>query len=233
MKRLIKRFVSLFGFQITRIHRSNINYQEIFKKFSDYTMIPSDNYVDNLKLCEKYKFLEGDIVECGTWKGGMIAGIAEVLGDTNRTYFLFDSFEGLPLAKIIDGESAINWQNNKESEAYYDNCSADILYAKEAMRLSRVKNVQIIKGWFNQTLPGFNKNNRIAILRLDGDWYESIMECMEYLYPYVVKNGLVIIDDYYIWDGTSRAIHNYLAKINSTSKIYTLCTGIAYIIKNE
>lgn len=233
MKKLIKQIFYLLGFQISRKNKPNYFYQEIYNKYKNFTMIPSQSYIENLKFCDKYKSLEGDVVECGTWKGGMIAGIADVLGDYGRTYYLFDSFEGLPSAKIIDGEAAINWQKNKESETYYNNCTADIIEAEEAMRLSKAKNVQIIKGWFNETLPKFDHSNRIAILRLDGDWYESILVSMEFLYPLVVKNGIVIIDDYYFWDGASRAIHYYLNKINSSSKIYTLCKGIAYIIKNE
>lgn len=196
-------------------------------------MIPLENYVKNIKICEKHKFLAGDIVECGTWKGGMIAGIAEIMGETDRTYFLFDSFEGLPKAQPIDGEAALKWQQDTGSEYYHDNCKASIYDASEAMSLTRVKNVQIIKGWFKDTLPSFNIENGIAVLVLDGDWYDSIQECLKYLYPQVVRNGLVIIDDYYVWDGTSKAVHNYLNSINSPSKIYTLCDGIAYIKKRE
>jgi O-methyltransferase len=196
-------------------------------------MTPLQDYVENLKICDRFRLLEGDIAECGTWKGGMIAGMAEVLGDNNRTYFLFDSFEGLPEAKPIDGEAALKWQRNTESETYHNNCKAELSDAREAMSLSGIQNFQIIKGWFHDTLPSFNSENKIAVLRLDGDWYESISECLKYLYPLVIKNGLIIIDDYYVWDGVAKAVHHYLNEINSAAKIYTLCNGIAYIIKKE
>jgi O-methyltransferase len=231
MKRIIQKIIKIFGFRLTRVSRQEINYQEIYQKYKNYTMIPSLSYIENLKICEKNKFLAGDVVECGTWKGGMIAGIADILGGKDRTYYLFDSFEGLPLAKNIDGEAALTWQNNTDSIGYYDNCKADINDALEVMNLAKIKNPQIIKGWFSETLPMFRTNNKIAFLRLDGDWYESILESLENLFPQVVTNGLIIIDDYYVWEGTSRAVHFYLNNINSKSKIFTLCDGIAYIVK--
>ena len=70
-------------------------------KFRDYTMIPQGTYCENLILMDKVEGLPGVIVECGTWKGGMIAGIVAILGD-EKEYLLFDSFEGLPPAKEID-----------------------------------------------------------------------------------------------------------------------------------
>lgn len=233
IKKLTKKIFGHFGYHIYSIENQNNSYYEVFKKFEDYTMIPSHSFIENLKLCKKYSFIKGDIAECGTWKGGMIAGIAEIMGNIDRTYYLFDSFEGLPLAKKVDGRAAILWQNDTKSPTYLDNCSADISHAEQAMNIANAKDVKIIKGWFNQTLPLFKSNRGISILRLDGDWYDSILDCMNYLYPQVVKNGLIIIDDYYVWDGTSRAIHDYLTKINSSSKIYTLCNGIAYILKDE
>ena len=116
---LHKQYVKLKNRKLLFIH-------EIFK---DYTMIPKETYIQNLSLIEKFKDLEGCIVECGTWRGGMIGGIAALLGD-KRNYFLFDSFEGLPKAKQIDGESANNWQNDVDSPYYFNNCKAEISFAE-------------------------------------------------------------------------------------------------------
>lgn len=92
------------------------------------------------------------------------------------------------------------------------NGGAEQAEAEKAMSLSKATDVNIVKGWFKDSLPSFLKEEKIALLRLDGDWYESIMDCMELLYPNVVTGGLIIIDDYYTWDGCSRAIHDYLSK---------------------
>ena len=210
---------------------SYLKNKEIFEKYKDYTMIPNIFYIDNLELSSLVKNIEGDVVECGVWRGGMVAGIAEILGK-ERTYRLFDSFEGLPEAKEIDGKSAVNWQKNKEGRFYYDNCAAEEKYAREAMNLSGASKIEIVKGWFNETVFK-NSVQKIALLRLDGDWYESTMTCLEAFYPKIVTNGVIIIDDYYQWDGCSRAVHDYLSKNGITDRIYQSKQGVAYIIKNK
>ena len=186
-------------------------YKRIYQKYRKYTMVPFENFAVNLELCEKYKDTEGCVIECGVWRGGMSASMAEILGN-NRTYYLFDSFEGLPDAKEIDGKEALQWQKDKNAPNYFNNCTAEIEFAQEAMSLSKADKVEIIKGWFNETLPSATINEPIAVLRLDGDWYDSTMDCMENLYPKVIEGGLVLMDDYYFWDGFSKAIHDYLSK---------------------
>ena len=87
-------------------------------------MIYEAMYVDNLELCARFAAVPGCVVECGVWRGGMVAGIAEVLG-ASRDYFLFDSFEGLPPAREeLDGVSAVAWQKDSRSPAHYNNCTA-------------------------------------------------------------------------------------------------------------
>src|SRR5262245_56209690 len=110
---------------------------KIYRKYKDYTMVNVDHYLDNLRLAAKCSALPGDVVECGVWKGGMIGGIAEVLG-TGPKYYLFDSFEGLPLVRDIDGEAAKAWQADAGSPGYFDNCRADEAFAVEAMSLANV-----------------------------------------------------------------------------------------------
>src|SRR5215472_12517738 len=93
--------------------------KQIYQKFRDYTMIPEPFYVDNLVLAGRMLEVPGCVVECGVWRGGMSGGIAEVMGPS-REYFLFDSFEGLPCAREIDGPAARAWQANVKSPGYYD-----------------------------------------------------------------------------------------------------------------
>ena len=193
-------------------------------------MIPEDLFLNNLLLIDNFKSIEGCVVECGVWRGGMIASISEILG-TDRDYYLFDSFEGLPLAKQIDGIAANNWQKDIESEYYFDNCKAEMSYAEKAMKLAGQNNFQLIKGWFSDTLPSFKPNLPIAILRLDGDWYDSTMDCLVNLYPLVKVGGIVIIDDYYVWDGCSKAVHDYLSVNKLNEKIFSNGNGLCYIVK--
>ncbi len=205
--------------------------KEIFKKYKDYTMIPEMSYIDNLEVANMAKSISGDVVECGVWRGGMIAGISEIL-KSKRKYWLFDSFEGLPPAEKIDGEVAIKWQNNTEGKYYYDNCKAEEDFANRAMSMALISNKELVKGWFKDTV--FKSDiKEIALLRLDGDWYESTMVCLEAFYPKVGNGGIIIIDDYYFWDGCSKAVHDYFSKYSISDRIQQSPNGIAFIVKNK
>lgn len=206
------------------------HYRSLYKKYASYTMIPENYYEVNLKVAEKALKVTGEVVECGVWRGGMIAGIAELLGK-ERQYYLFDSFEGLPEPKEVDGEAAINWQKNTEGELYYDNCKAEIEFAEHAMKMAGAP-FQCVKGWFDQTVSGYS-GGTIALLRLDGDWYDSTMVCLKNLFPKVATGGVIIIDDYYTWDGCSRAVHDYLSEMKSISRINSGAGKVAYIIKKD
>ena len=207
-----------------------------YNLFRDFTMIPEQTFIDNLNLVWKFMDVEGCVVECGTWKGGMIAGIAELMGDS-RQYHLFDSFEGLPQATEKDGIEAIKWQKDVDSPAYYDNCKTSMRFAIQAMKLSKVNpnNYKIYKGWFHDMLPVFNHVNKdkIAILRLDSDWYDSTMDCLNNLYSRVADGGVIIIDDYYAWDGCTRAVHDFLSKNNIPDRIMQWQNSICYIVKSK
>lgn len=203
----------------------------IYSKFTEFTMVKRRDYIDCLKLVSKFKAVNGSIIECGVWRGGMIAGIAQVMGN-NRQYYLFDSFEGLPDAKEIDGETALAWQADKDSAIYYDNCKAEMEWAQKAINLAAVSDkTTFIKGWFENTVPEFTTHEPIAVLRLDGDWYDSTMVCLDHLFPKVAVGGLIILDDYYAWDGCSKALHDYLSKHQRAERIVQAYSSGCYLIK--
>jgi len=190
----------------------------IYQKYQSHTMHSWATYRANLELAEMARSVAGCVIECGVWRGGMIAGIAELLGP-DRDYYLFDSFQGLPPARAIDGTAAIAWQADTSSPAYHDNCSVPESFAREAMSWSAVPVVHIRPGWFEETLPTFVPGGPIALLRLDGDWYESTMTCLRHLIGHMAPGGLVIIDDYYGLDGCARAVHDFLSQTGSRARI--------------
>jgi O-methyltransferase len=189
----------------------------IYRRYRDFTMVPPFTFARNLALCAIGAPASGCIVECGVWRGGMSAGMADMLPD--RFHLLFDSFEGLPPATDTDGPDAIAWQKDTSAENYFDNCRAERGYAERAMQMSAAKCFKLVQGWFQDTLVAFKPEEPIAILRLDGDWYESTMQCLTALYPHVMTKGLIIIDDYYAWDGCSRAVHDFLSRTQSLDRI--------------
>jgi len=204
----------------------------LYRKYQGFTMVPYKTFADNLKIAglapEK-----GLVVECGVWRGGMMASIAEQLGN-NYEYHLFDSFEGLPEAKELDGPDAIKWQSSPNEDDFFENCKAEKDYAMTAMKKSGVQKFTLHEGWFEQTIPVFAASKpEIAVLRLDGDWYESTLICLQLLFNKVVDNGIIIIDDYYTWDGCTKATHEYLSAFEPVNRIRSTENGVAYIIKNE
>ncbi len=103
-------------------------------------------------------------------------------------------------------------------------------FAEEIMQRAGARTYQIIPGWFDETLPCFEASDPIALLRLDGDWYESTMLCLEHLFDRVAVGGVVIIDDYFTWDGCSRAVHDFLSRRSATERIHSL-SDVCYMRK--
>ncbi|MCW2573700.1 MAG: hypothetical protein JWO88_3758 [Frankiales bacterium] len=210
--------------RLSRLARALIHWT-LHRKYRAFTMAPRYYFWRNLLIVNERRHVAGCVVECGVWRGGMSAAMAEVLGP-ERQYFLFDSFEGLPVPTAMDGSAAVAWQQDTQSPTYYGNCRAEIGFAEQAMRLSGAPNYRLIKGWFDQTLPNFSPPCPIAVLRLDGDWYESTLVALESLYKHLAPGGIVIIDDYYAWDGCSRAVHDFLSRHHLTARVtqkYGIC----------
>jgi len=196
--------------------------------YRSHSMLSRRHFVDNLLLAEKHAPPVGDVVECGVWRGGMIRGLAEVLGE-RRTYHLFDSFEGLPPAGDLDGQAATDWQADVDSPSYLDNCATEESHARSLFEGSRFP-FEIHHGWFDDTLATFEAKTPIALLRLDADWYDSTMTCLTRLFPQLAPGALILVDDYYTWDGCSRAIHDYLSGTKSDLRIRQSALGTCYLI---
>lgn len=204
-------------------------YARLHKRFARYTMVKQPAFRHNLELARCFRDVPGIVVECGVWQGGMSAALATVLGP-DRTYYLFDSFEGLPAPKELDGAEAKEWSEGK-AMSFYNNCRAEEQTAAEAMRLAGVQKPNLVKGWFDQTLPHFHPKEPIAILRLDGDWYDSTMCCLTNLYDKVASGGVVIIDDYHVWEGCTRAVHDFMSQRKLKEPIRQFDNVLAYIVK--
>jgi O-methyltransferase len=223
----------MIGLGIRSALRRRIAYarwQSIYARVKDYTMISESTFCENLSLAEYVRGIPGCVVECGVWRGGMSAGLCSILGP-ERDYFLFDSFEGLPPAQPIDGIAAIKYQQDKDSPHYRDNCTAPADFAQRAMELVGASSFTLVPGLFNETLPVFKLQQPIALLRLDGDWYESTIECLRYLFDHVANNGIIILDDYFTWDGCARALHDFLSERKATERIQSINQSVCYLFK--
>jgi O-methyltransferase len=228
--------MSLRGRVLQSIRRVEHRQQRrLFDKYAERTMVPRDQFVDNLLVSRLVDDVPGAVVECGTWRGGMIAALAETLsGGAAREFVLFDSFQGLPPAGVIDGEAARAWQADPEAPDNRDNCRAAREEASESMRMAGV-DATFVEGWFDETVPTYAAAERpaIALLRLDADWYDSTMVCLRHLFPLVVPGGIVIIDDYGVgvFDGCTRAVHDFLSEFEAREFLRTTQRGVTFIVR--
>jgi O-methyltransferase len=189
----------------------------IVERIRPYTMVPERSLVELARQVSAILALQipGDFVECGVWRGGASFLMAELLrqaGASDRRVWLFDSFEGLPPPAAIDGARALAYPGDRASPWYHDNCRASLEDVQgTATALDLGDWTRLVKGWFETTLPTYrDRIGRIALLRIDGDWYSSVRSCLDNLYDRVVDGGLVILDDYYAWDGCAIATHEFL-----------------------
>ncbi len=178
------------------------------------------------------KGIEGDFVECGVFAGTQIAAMA--LANQNsgmkKKIHLFDSFIGIPQAGPNDDEtitSCIGKGGGKGSLATTGISVCSVKAVQGHMREWGINSNQLLYhiGWFQDVVPlAAKKIKKIAILRLDGDLYESTKVCLNYLHPLVPKNGYVIIDDYAL-TGCRKAVDEYHLQIGINPKIITIEGG--------
>lgn len=187
------------------------------------------------------KKIPGAVVECGVWKGGCSGVMAYVIkrAGSGRPQWLFDSFEGLPEPDQRDGAKADEYSSGRMSGRKE---SIGILVASEndakEVLFNRIgaeeKNVHIRKGWFQDTLPRDRKEiGPIALLRLDGDWYESTKVCLDNLYDQVVPGGYILIDDYGYWEGCAKAVDEFLKNRNIKAKLHFIDKEACYLKKED
>lgn len=197
-------------------------FRRAWNQCAELTMVNRHKYIESLFVAAYYGrrggFDDTSYIECGTWRGGMSFGMMQALPQI-PTWHFFDSFEGLPPAREIDGEEAVTEQ--KAGRLKHDNNTAD--YDEFVRNAERFRNpnqrVEVHRGWFEDTLAGFEPERPISILRMDGDWYDSTMVVLERLYDHVQVGGLILIDDYYRWVGCSRAVHDFLSKRQSNDRL--------------
>ena len=235
MKRLIKRSIQrairVTGYDIVRNERMPGDYPPdfngehitIFNTVRPRTMT-SPERIYALTEAVKYVIrqnIPGSIVECGVWRGGSMMAAALTLRDlgcSNRDVYLFDTFAGMPKPGAVDvdykGEPAmpkfISTQNGEESS---DFCFADLSDVQAGMAGTGYDQrfVHFIKGKVEDTIPS-QAPDKIALLRLDTDWYASTRHELEHLFPRLSCGGILILDDYGSWQGARKAIDEYIAQ---------------------
>lgn len=198
-------------------------HQEIYQKVADRTMTSPEriySLVQAVKYIEKHA-IEGAIVECGVWKGGSMMAVAETLtrsGNLNRELYLYDTFEGMsePTAhdKTFFGADAaeiLESDTNKERNLVWAYSSLETVQQGMASTRYPQNKIRYVKGKVEDTIP-VTLPGKIALLRLDTDWYESTLHEMIHLFPLLEKGGVLLLDDYGHWEGARKAVDEYIEK---------------------
>jgi hypothetical protein len=171
-------------------------------------------------LCQACRYLErhsiaGDFVECGVWRGGSAMMAALTLADagsTDRQLWLYDTFEGMPEPESID--VSVVGLNAEEAWRRRDAWCLSPLEEVQANMAATgypTDRVRFVKGKVEDTVPA-TVPDKIALLRLDTDWFASTYHELVHLVPRLVDGGVLIIDDYGHWKGCREATDRYLAE---------------------
>ncbi len=163
--------------------------------------------------------IAGDIVECGVAGGGSVMAFALTLmelGDTARTLWLYDTFAGMSEPTDEDvgrfGDKAMRAYQKKLEDGVSTWINVPLDQVKDAVGSTNYPKdrMEFVVGKVEDTLLQ-RRPESIAILRLDTDWYESTKVELEHLYPLVVSGGIILLDDYFRWQGHRKAVDEYVA----------------------
>jgi hypothetical protein len=177
--------------------------------------------LDNLRHCTEAVLragVPGDLIETGVWRGGaciLMRGILRAWGVTDRRVWVADSFAGLPPPNA----------SAYPADAGDRHHTVDVL----AVPLEQVQanfaaygllddQVRFLKGWFRDTLP-VAPIERLALIRLDGDMYESTMDGFRALYHKLSPGGFLIVDDYHAVKGCKAAVHDFIATLDPAETV--------------
>ena len=244
MKKVVKSLAKKLGYEIKK-PSDKISENGVPKDITDETFITIYNQCKDFSTCSiepmynLYKSVEyvvkndiaGDFVECGVFKGGSAMMMAFSLlhfNDTSRKIYLYDTFEGMsePTAHDVDliGETAKSLLARGEAVCY-----SPIEEVKQNFEKTNFPTNQVFftKGKVEETIPK-TLPSKVALLRLDTDWYESTYHELTHLYPILEKNGVLIIDDYGHWEGARKAVDQYFKENN----INLLLNRIDYTVRS-
>ena len=164
--------------------------------------------------------IDGDIVECGVWRGGssmMSASTLLSLGKADTKLYLYDTFAGMsePTKEDVNpvGISAQGKWEQSARQGFNDWAFASLEDVRANMLSTGYpeEKIEFVKGKVEDTVPE-TIPDRISLLRLDTDWYASTYHELQHLFPRLSPDGILILDDYGYWRGAKEATDKYFAE---------------------
>jgi len=223
-RRVLPRLRALFAHYDVELVRRVNDPSEVRELGHDWpaeaeTMIGTRR-LDNLHRCVRdvlQRGVPGDLIETGVWRGGatiFMRGALKAYGDTTRAVWVADSFEGLPKPseKFAADRGANYWKDSHWLAVPLEEVQGN--FRRYSLLDERVR---FLKGWFKDTLPNAGIE-RLAVMRLDGDMYESTMDALVPLYPRLSSGGYCIIDDYAL-PACRAAVDDFRTREHITEKV--------------
>jgi O-methyltransferase len=193
----------------------------IWEATQPYTMTTIER-IDALIKAVEYvvnNSIDGDIVECGVWRGGSMMAVAMTLLrlKANRNVWLYDTFEGMTSPGKFDqdfqGRYAGDLMNQGDPESEWIQAKSPLDDVKKAISSTGfpLAEAKFVVGPVETTIPS-TMPSKIALLRLDTDWFESTRHELRHLWPLLSDKGILIVDDYGDWAGAKKAVDEYFAE---------------------
>jgi O-methyltransferase len=177
--------------------------------------------VDAVRYCVR-RDVPGAFAECGVWRGGSVLAMIltlQELGLSDRDIHLYDTFEGMtaptevdvsplhtPALDLWDRTQGMPWPEFFDPEVFNEEMVRETVLSTGYPQ----ERLHFVRGPVESTLPE-HAPERLALLRLDTDWYESTRHELRHLYPRLSSGGVLIVDDYGEWEGARRAVDEYFA----------------------
>jgi predicted O-methyltransferase YrrM len=198
----------------------NIEICEAVKPYTMTGITKISALVDAVRYVSKNN-IAGAMVECGVWRGGSAMAMMLALkkaGDDEREFYLYDTYEGMSEPSKEDvsfrGDAAIEKYSKTKAPvgagSNWCNASIEEVMVNVAKTGYSMARISFVKGKVEDTIPA-TIPQKIAILRLDTDWYESTRHELVHLFPLLQPGGVLLIDDYGYWKGSKKAVDEYIS----------------------
>ncbi len=236
-----KKYPTVFTTDVEKFnhHILQVNYKDSLLKdvVRPNTMTSSGKVYELDQSLEKVvsENIPGDYIECGTYRGGLAALMLDniLYNNLDKKLWVYDTFQGMSEPSTVDvstkNENAVSTFNatKNTTTGYADWCKATIDIVQSTLSLvdnSYEDRANLIIGKVEDTLRHeINIPQKISLMRLDTDWYESTKIELEKFYHRLSIGGIIIIDDYRLWQGQKLAVDEFFDKLDKNS--YTFVDG--------
>ena len=216
--------------KLPNFHKA-FNYENNFYLSCDNSRI--GKMIAHYELFQLSSKSQGHIIECGVFKGVSLIRFAtflKLLKKSNKKIIAFDAFGKHPTTKISSDYTRRKKLLSHGKEAISEKQLRKILKQKDLE-----KNIELIEGDITQTVPRYLKSHpklKISLLNLDVDFYEPSITILKNFYPKLSKHGILMLDDYGIWDGETMAVNEYFRNKKIKIRKFPFSQTPSYIIKN-